>query len=362
MVKGSLSCHEVISRRKYTNQTEAKKMRVVCRSCSKTGFVRHFARIAVTAAAFFPLLAGAVIFGNDDRHVITSRSPIETLAQATAIAVLNTNYSVHSSGLFDLQVGSLDVLCKDEPLAHEPSLSYSCTGFLVAPNLLVTAGHCVYAVNSPHQELNHESGLACAAFDWYFGFEAKVDGTVQTTGIAANQLYHCKQIIYAVQQEASPYLDYALIELDRPVANVSPLKMTDDKLSAGRTLFVGSSVSMIGHPFGTPRKYTDHGHVVLNNSTRSSFITNLDAFEGNSGSPVLDATNSVVGILVGGTPSANTYVDAKNKCERFNRCDEDGTHCLLPDLDTSLFPGFQKTGSEVQRIAPVLELLRSQKN
>ncbi len=123
---------------------------------------------------------------------------------------------------------------------------------------------------------------------------------------------------------------------------------------------LGSKHFMIGHPFGTPKKMADQGIVLLNQSTKSTFVTNLDASEGNSGSPVFNDKNEVVGILVSGTPSANTYYDSKNKCERVNRCDEKGNQCMLPDKDNSIFPGFQIVGSDVQRIAPLIELIENQ--
>jgi len=60
----------------------------------------------------------------------------------------------------------------------------------------------------------------------------------------------------------------------------------------------GTEVYMIGHPSGLPQK------VAVNASVRSLegaayFYTSLDAFQGNSGSPVFDRnTGEVIGILV----------------------------------------------------------------
>jgi hypothetical protein len=50
--------------------------------------------------------------------------------------------------------------------------------------------------------------------------------------------------------------------------------------------------------------------------------------------------------------------DKPRKCDYYNRCDENGDNCLLPDLNPRILPGFQRTGSEVQKIGPVLEMLR----
>ncbi|MFN7904527.1 MAG: trypsin-like serine peptidase [Pseudobdellovibrionaceae bacterium] len=304
---------------------------------------------------FFSASSQSAIFGNNNIHLMTSSSSKHHLGQATAIAILNSNYEKTQAGKVTLFTEPITSLCKSETMHNEPSLAFACTGFLIAPDLLVTAGHCLYAVNSPNQELKNESGLACEIFDWYFDFEANSEGIAQTKDIASENLYRCKRIIYAVQKETAPFQDYALVQLDRAVVNRTPLKLAQ-KPSAEMNL--GTSLFMIGHPFGTPKKMTDQGDVILNNPVASTFVTNLDAFNGNSGSPVFNSKNEVTGILVSGTPSANTYYDSENKCERLNRCSSDGKTCQAPDTETSWFPGFQIVGSDVQRIEPILQLLK----
>jgi hypothetical protein len=291
--------------------------------------------------------AHAAIFGADNRHTVLPGSPALELSRATAIAVLASNFSVNSAGLIDLDTGKLENLCSNEPLANEASLDYSCTGFLIAPDLLVTAGHCVYAVNTPNQTLEHETKLACETFSWLFDYRAPT----QTKNINPNRLFKCKEIIYARQTETAPFLDYALIRLDRPALGRTPFKL------APKAVASGDAVAMIGYPFGTAARYTDSARVTHNDVRRDSFLTTLDAFEGNSGSPVFNSAHEVVGILVGGTPSANTYTPKGLRCERVNRCSEDGTKCDVPDTDTSVLPGYQGVGSEVQRIQPILDLI-----
>jgi len=304
---------------------------------------------------FFSASSQSAIFGNNNIHLMTSSSSKHHLGQATAIAILNSNYEKNQAGKVTLFTEPITSLCKSETMHNEPSLAFACTGFLIAPDLLVTAGHCLYAVNSPNQELKNESGLACEIFDWYFDFEANSEGKAQTKDIPSENLYRCKRIVYAVQKETAPFQDYALVQLDRAVVNRTPLKLAQ-KPSAEMSL--GTSLFMIGHPLGTPKKMTDQGDVILNNPVASTFVTNLDAFSGNSGSPVFNSKNEVTGILVSGTPSANTYYDSENKCERLNRCSSDGKTCQAPDTETSWFPGFQIVGSDVQRIEPILQLLK----
>ncbi len=56
-------------------------------------------------------------------------------------------------------------------------------------------------------------------------------------------------------------------------------------------------MALLGHPNGLPLKVADSASVLRNDEPRS-FDTDLDAFQGNSGSPVFDAASrKVIGIV-----------------------------------------------------------------
>lgn len=303
----------------------------------------------------FELSAQAAIFGLDTRRAILPGAASNSIAKATAIAILSSNTTANNDGTFKLDTGSAMNLCPNEKFATDRDLQYSCTGFLIAPDLLVTAGHCVYAVNTPNKELKNETGLACKAFSWLFDYQDTEKGKVDSEHVATSRLYGCKQIIYAKQTERAPFVDYALIQLDRPVLGRTPLTIADYKPR------VGAMISMVGYPFGTPVKISDQARITLDDPKRDSFLTTLDAFSGNSGSPVMDGSGRVLGILIGGTPSNDLVDDVANKCQRLNKCTESGTKCLLPDTNPADLPGYQGVGSEAQRIAPIAELLKQLK-
>lgn len=297
-------------------------------------------------------LAAAAIFGADNRTTSNESSPHFQLSRATAVAVLKSLHS-ESNGLVKLEADSMkDSLCRDERYSFDPSLNYACTGFLVAPDLIVTAGHCMVNVG----ESRNETELYCDAFDWLFDYRTSVTGQTNLDKIPSDKIYKCKQVIYAIREEEAPYRDYALVQLARPVLDRQPLKISPQDPTENQLR--SENFTMIGYPFGTPAKISPNGKLLLNNVNRQSFLTNLSAFAGNSGGPVLNRKNEVIGILIGGTPSNNTFDDTKNKCERYNRCDVDGKNCALPDDDTSVFPGYQGVGSEVQRIGPIIELIK----
>ena len=139
---------------------------------------------------------------------------------------------------------------------------------------------------------------------------------------------------------------------DQAVTDRTPFTLSTGSLNSHEAL------SMIGYPLGFPTQVATNGYILFNDATRDSFFTNLDAFEGNSGSPVLNAKNEVVGILVGGTPSISFVKVLRRQCVRFNACTSTGENCLLPEDHD--FERIQNVGSEVQRIKPVLELLEKQ--
>lgn len=310
-------------------------------------------RTLFLSLVLMPLLSTAAIFGTDDRVHVLPGDANSKLGRATAIAVLSANIAPSASNpeLLDLDTTPLsEALCKDEKFASDPSLSYACSGFLVAPDLIATAGHCMTNAG----ETRNETEMYCEAFGWLFDYQKGASGTTTTKGIAKDRYYKCKKIIYAVKEETYPYRDYALVQLERPVTGREPMKI------ASKSPGVGEAVSMMGYPFGTPLKLSSKAQVLIDNPERQSQITNLDAFEGNSGSAVLNSAGEVAGILVGGTPYLSLVQDNVQQCQRYNRCDNRGENCTLPD---TLNPGskdFQGIGSEIQRIAPILELLRTQ--
>jgi V8-like Glu-specific endopeptidase len=235
-------------------------------------------------------------------------------------------------------------MCLDEKFSHQPSLSYACTGFLIGEDLLLTAGHCSTNV----EEVFSSSEFYCEAYTWMFDYHEHKKGKTNVSAVSGDNIYRCKEIIYAVSNNSEPHRDFALIRLDRKVTDRTPLKL------ASKDPRKNESVFMLGHPMGMPMKLTNNARVVHNDKQKNFFTTNLDAFSGNSGSPVFNRKKEVVGILVAGNPANSTYYDEKNKCERYNRCDNNGKNCKAITIEGE---GFPNTGSDVQKITPYLELI-----
>lgn len=180
-------------------------------------------------------------------------------------------------------------VCSDERFASQNVLPV-CTGFLIAPNVLLTAGHCV------------TNTTQCRDYVWVFDY---LDSTKQ---VLKKNVYSCKRVID--QQFGSSFFnpkDYALIELDR-ASEREPME-----LRRRGNINRGDSVAVIGHPSGLPLKIADNATVQKN--YLFTFKTNLDTFAGNSGSPVVNVHSGLVeGILVEG---AEDYtIDSVNSCRR----------------------------------------------
>jgi V8-like Glu-specific endopeptidase len=292
--------------------------------------------------------ARADIFGEDNRSDIRRGSRYNHLARSVAVGVLNSLWTEVTPIFFDLWADPIDeFMCSDEPFVKQASVSYACSGFLVGPDLLVTAGHC--GVNTG--EVRNSSEDYCEAYTWMFDFYAHTN----TKRVPKKNVYKCKEIIYAtVIGDDVGSQDFTLLRLDRPVTGRKPLKLAKESPA------IYERVKMLGHPMGLPMKLTDKAEIFSLNNGRS-FLTNLDAFSGNSGSPVFNDRDEVIGVLVAGNPALSTYRDEVKGCDRYNRCDENGENCQSISFNEGQ-DGFPNTFSEVQNIQFYKDLIQENLN
>lgn len=259
-----------------------------------------------------------VIYGKDNRQDIYQVSDAlhKKLAKSTAAMIPVQAFAKSSKqGFFDLKnIPTLERgqnVCAGENFSQQP-IAASCSGFLVGPDTLVTAGHCYKSMATPEQ--------VCKSFAWVFGYEKASSSQDPTRDIPISNVYVCKKVVDA---QLSPTADFAVIKLDRPVVGREPLKFrTSGKISNTASLVV------IGHPTGLPSKVSPAGKVTRNvDPTR--FSTTLDTFHGNSGSAVFDAKTGIVeGVLIQGK---NDYQPSKKddpkSCLVVNKCDDNGNNC-----------------------------------
>jgi len=309
----------------------------------KFNFVFCLVALTLVSKSF---TASADIFGADDRVHPEKGTKEYALAASVAVGVLTSLIEDNELGKVDLLNDTLsDFMCPDERFAEEPSLAYACTGFLIGPDLLLTAGHCA----SNYKEVFNEPGDWCESYSWMFDYIQNSSQKAKLKNLSPDKIYKCREIIYAVADEDDPKRDFAMIRLERSVLDRPVLKLSQKEVKPG------DSVTMIGSPLGMPLKYTRNALAISNQSKSNKILTNLDAFQGNSGSPVFNSDHEVVGILVSGSPNETTYEDKKLKCHRYNRCDDNGENCVLSEEDVPR--GFGFNGSDVEKLFRYSDIL-----
>ncbi len=262
--------------------------------------------IAVTLVVSMMSTYGArdkVIYGEDDRRDIKDVTNLNSLNMAKRTAAMISNNSISFDGdvatISGSTLGSRRNLCASEPFRDQLA-SANCSGFLVAPDVLVTAGHCI------------RSQFSCDSYAWVFDYA--VTGTKTEHTVAKNSVYKCKSIIKQVLDRGTMD-DFAVIKLERVVSDREPAQVRlEGKVEDFAPLVV------IGHPSGLPTKVAD-GANVRNNNNDYYFVSNLDTYGGNSGSAVFNVdTGMVEGILVRGETD---YV-RRGGCTVSNTCTNEG--------------------------------------
>ncbi len=281
-----------------------------------------------------------VIYGEDNRLDLfeVTNSLHLRLAQSTAAMV--DKKQIHKTGVeafldFRRTLETSLRVCPNEKFAQQPAGS-TCSGFLVGDDTIVTAGHCL-VLTAPTPE------AACQKYSWVFNYALDTSKRNPSEGISTQDVYNCKSVVTA---KLTDDLDMAVIKLDRKVLGRKPLSYrTSGKVAANSQLVV------IGHPSGLPTKVAA-GSRVLDNSGATTFVTNLDTFQGNSGSAVFDASTGMLeGILVQGKVDYRPSIPQNPySCQVVNRCDENGNNCELSDPQ-------EPKGEVVTRITEVLSYL-----
>jgi len=241
-----------------------------------------------------------VVYGDDNRVDVedSTNENFRKWSRATA-AQINATDIDENNNLPDETLAQSFRLCKDQRFREQINPA-RCSGFLVAPDVLVTAGHCM------------ETNFDCETKRWVFDF---VKG-VKT--LNSENVYKCVEIL-SQKLDGRTQEDYAVVRLDRAVSGRDHLSFrTKGDVAKDQKLVV------IGHPSGLPTKIAD-GAKVRSTNDKAFFVANLDTFGGNSGSAVLDAeTGLVEGILVRGENDYKYIEDgAGGYCQIVNVCKED---------------------------------------
>ncbi len=240
-------------------------------------------------------------WGPDTRAEASTKWEYRDYMRATATAVNKSQVNGSRISTGTLRDGLINYFGKNKfddgvRFLDQPIAGF-CTGFLIAPDLLVTAGHCI---------TDQEKLLNTV---WIFDYTADVSFNLSGKYITipeSNQ-YQGVEILDRQLTENGEY-DYCIIRLNRKVTGRKPYKFR-----TGGAVKFDQMIAMIGSPEGLPLKVADSAHVTNNEDYTTSFLTDLDAFHGNSGGPVFNMNGFIEGILVRG-PGWDYHVDEECDC------------------------------------------------
>lgn len=280
---------------------------------------RFFAAGGAFLATSLACAASAAVFGNDDRldlfEVVDAR--ILGLADSTVLLVDAESLDESGEGMVlkttpfsNVYLNAADApdgnavapLCREEAFYGQPyPMGRFCSGFLVGPDLIATASHCIDAERCLNKKI-------------VFGFSVREKGKA-SINLPKEDVYSCAEVVGRGERPWKH--DWALIRLDRPVVNHAPLP-----INRSGYLPVGTPVFMIGHPDGLPTKVVGNAHV--NYVVQTILAANLDAFEGSSGSPIFNAETGLVEGIMSRNPRSHYSVKSGESCASLTFYPDDG--------------------------------------
>ncbi len=262
----------------------------------------------------FKNLSIDVIYGVDDRIDFFDINDPHwlSLSQSTVALFDHRRIDINSSDeVFHISTslyGEDNHLCQEEKFYKQPTGSF-CSGFLIGPDIVVTAGHCI------RNEYN------CETVRLVFGYSYN-DYSNDPLILPTENLYRCSELIHSEANGVSGS-DYAIMKLDRPVKNFEPLPIR----TTGR-VDSKDELTVIGYPSGLPGKLA-HGGIIRENDNDIYMVTTLDTYGGNSGSAVFNRNSRLIeGILVRG--DTDFVYDPESQCRRSNVCQD--TACRGEDV------------------------------
>lgn len=299
---------------------------------------------------FYSIQSYAVIFGVDDRQEIFKRPDLyNAVGKSVAMMVSPVFLKEQTDGYkmdFNLISDSLEVaLCPEQKFSNQPTASVNCTGFLVAPDLLLTAGHCMTHVNV---EVKNKATPQCSDFIWVFDYKYESEGQIQDVFPHEN-VFKCKEVVSAKFEFNQPVPglpqnyadDYALVRLERNV----PRPVLS---SYAHTINKTDLLYTVGYPTGLPMKAAVNGKV-KKTSFENFFTTTLDILGGNSGGPVFNQNHQILGLVVRAYPGADYEFNKKRDCSEIVKCSEGLKMCQFEsdELDDVAYSHIQKIPQEI---------------
>ncbi len=282
-----------------------KRERVSCAGFIAFAFVGlacHVSDTGVTNEAI-ETAQSPLIFGTDNRteYLAITDPQLQRYADATPGLVGNGNVSCSGGTCTFINRGPYNTgdgrpLCAGVRFSGQLQAPF-CSGLLVGPDLVATAGHCFCGETMPCPN-------DCSGFKVVFGYYADANGN-SINSVPVENVYSCTG---ALAYEFSNDGDWAVIKLDRPVTGRAPLIAA---YGPPTSLPTDHELVGIGYPNQIPLKAARDAWVKTDPASWN-FQASGDIFQGNSGGPLIDLVTGVaIGVVY--TTAGGDYV-ANGSC------------------------------------------------
>ena len=164
--------------------------------------------------AEFLVLRQKSLYGVDNRIEVMDIPQLEQRNHAEAVAALFEADKIADNGdgtstLETTEYGKTYNLCAGQKFLTQPIGAF-CTGFLVAPDLMATAGHCIKDVSDTDQ------------IRFVFNYRLHDDGKPVTV-VKNADIYRVASVVG--KKEENNGADWALVRIDRPATNYQHLRV-----------------------------------------------------------------------------------------------------------------------------------------
>ncbi|MBL8007436.1 MAG: trypsin-like peptidase domain-containing protein [Ignavibacteria bacterium] len=218
---------------------------------------------------------------------------------ASKVTLSGSRYHLSESKKFYDKVNGL---CNNEYFYNEPSFMSGATAFAISGTEMATAGH-VFDNKDPERD----------PMIVIFGYKMTSIDT-PLLDFDKEDVFRIKKVIRR-NPDTSDNKDFAVFEVENYYDPRIEIPYTKIFNNSDMSNNVGNrdEVYIIGHPFGLPLKYCKG---VVDVSGSNYFTADYDSYKINSGSPVFDSNNKVVGIHVFSSNGLDTYTDnaSANAC------------------------------------------------